>query len=235
LAAPCFSQEVATTEFEFKVFGVGRDDFEGLYYHNGETFEPLDFHRTHRSIRTYAYKGPAVFGVYVRNPDHVVTNPQSQPFIKISESLASGRAKRQLIIFAASSLNREVSNPERRFTLYHIDDSPEAFPRNSIIIVNTTGAELYGRLAETQITLPRGYSEAIPYSSGNSGGATKIAFVLRTSEGPRLVMSNDLKIPENRRIVLILEPPRRPGSMRIAVRMLSQSIFPRDEGEETTD
>jgi hypothetical protein len=234
LCTPGFAQEVATTEFEFKVFGVGHDDYEGLYYRSGKGFTPLEFHRTHRSMDTYTYEGPVSFGIYVKNPSYVPTNPESQPFIKVSESLAPIDAKHQLILFAASPLNRGVEDPDRRFTLFHIDDSPEAFPRNTIIVVNTTGAELHGRVAEARISLPKSYSEAIPYTSKHSSGSTRIAFALETQEGPRLVMSNEMDLAENRRVLLILEPPRRAGSLRLAARMLSQSIFPED-GEGTTD
>lgn len=234
LGAPCFSQDGATTEFEFKVFGVGRDGYEGLYYHNGEKFELLDFHRTHRSIRTYEYKGPIAFGIYVKNPDYAAADPQSHPYIKIGESAPPRKTKRQLIVFAASPLNRGSSDPERRFTLYHIDDSPEAFPRNTIIFVNTTKAQLYGRVAGSEMSLPRGHSGAIPYASDSStSSTTPITFALKTKRGPMLVMSNDLKIPENRRVVLMLEPPRRRGSMRVAVRLLSESIFPEEEEAAT--
>lgn len=225
LGASCFAQDMATTEFEFKVFGVGHDHYEDLYYYSGETFEPLEFHRTHRSIRTYEYKGPLTFGIYVKNPAFMVADPKSTPYIKISESTPPANAKRQLIVFAASPLNRHASDLKRRFSLYHIDDSPEAFSRNTIIVVNTTGAELYGRVADSQITLPTGYSDPIRYTSGTSNNTTTIAFALETIQGAKLVMSNDLKIPDNRRVLLILEPPRRPGSLRIAVRMLSESIF----------
>jgi hypothetical protein len=230
IGASCFSEEAETTEYEFKVFGVGRDHYEGLYYYTGETFELLEFHRTHRSIRTYQYKGPLAFGIHVKNPDYDATDPQSLPYTKISESSPPTRSKRQLIVFAASSLNRESSDPERKFTLYHIDDSPEAFRRNTIIVINTTRAELFGSVADSEISLPTGHSSPIPYTSGNSASsATNISFALETKSGAKLVMSNDLKLPNNRRVVLILEPPRRPGSLRIAVRMLSESIFLEEE------
>lgn len=230
LGASCFAQEAETTEFEFKVFGVGSDHYEGLYYYTGEVFELLEFHRTHRSIRTYQYKGPLAFSIYVENPSYVATDPLSLPYIKISESAPPTSAKRQLIIFAASPLNRESSDPERRFTLYHIDDSPEAFRRNTIVVINTTRAELYGSVADYRINLPTGHSRPIPYSSSSSSNAaTNISFALETKNGAKLVMSNDLKIPNNRRVILILEPPRRPGSLRISVRMLSESIFLEEE------
>lgn len=229
LATSCFAQDMAKTEFQFKVFGVGYDHYEDLYYYSGETFEPLEFHQTHRSVRTYGYKGPLTFGIYVKNPTYMAADPKSKPYIKISESTPPVDSKRQLIVFAASPRNRQASDLQRRFTLYHIDDSPEAFRRNTIIVVNTTGAELYGRVGGSQISLPTGHSEPIRYTSGKSKSTTTIAFALETKQGAKLVMSNDLKIPDNRRVLLILEPPRRPGSLRIAVRILSESIFLEEE------
>lgn len=226
----CLGEEAENIEFEFKVFGVGRDHYENLHYYSGEKFESLEFHPTHRSIRTYRYRGPATFGVYVKNPAYVETEPESQPYIKVSESTKISTAKRQLIIFAASHLNRDSTDTERTFRLFHIDDNPEVFARNTIIVVNATAAELLGRVAETKLRLPPGHSSPIPYNLENIDDAiTNIAFALETKNGAKLVMSNNLKIPNNRRVLLVLEPPRRPGSMRIAVRMLSESIFPEEE------
>ncbi|MFO8028114.1 MAG: hypothetical protein R6U56_10655 [Opitutales bacterium] len=235
LAAACFAQDKASIEFEFKVFGVGHDHYDGLYYYNDETFEPLEFHRTHRSARTYKYEGPLTFAIYVKNPAYTAADPQSKPYVKISESTPPVGVKRQLIVFAASPLNRQKNDHQRRFSLYHIDDNQAVFRRNMIVFVNTTGAELYGRVGDSQISLPTGHSSPIRYTSEKSNNKTTIAFALETKQGAKLVMSNDLKIPDNRRVLLILEPPRRPGSLRTGVRMLSESIFPEEEQETALD
>jgi hypothetical protein len=223
-------QEDDLVEFEFKVFGVGSDSYEGLFYYNDGEYLPLDFHRTHRSIKTYEYRGQAELLVYIENPDYQVSSPNSPKYYPISQIPITSESKRLLIVFSANRNNRSVADTGRRFNLYALNDDKNYFSRNTIIILNTTGAGLFGRVAQTNIKLPVGASKPIPYKdTGRGKSETKIALALETKEGARLVMSNDVRLSTNRRILLILEPPRRPGSFRISVRKLSESIFPVEE------
>lgn len=234
LAATAFTsaQEEDLLEFEFKVFGVGSDSYEGLFYFNGEEYLPLDFHRTHRSVETYEYKGQTEFLVFVENPDYQESEPNSPKYKPISKVPIASESKRLLIVFSANRNNRSVADTERKFRLFPLNDDRRYFSRNTIIILNTTGANLFGRVAETNIKLPLGASPPISYQDNNNTKSdTRIALALETKEGVRLVMSNDVRLSSNRRILLILEPPRRPDSFRITVRKLSESIFPAEEKE----
>lgn len=228
-----FGQEEEMVEFEFKVFGVGNDSYGGLFYFSEGDYTPLNFHRTHRSVKTYKYKGKPEFLVYIENPDYQVSLPKSQRYKPIAQVRISSESKRLLIVFSANRNNRSVVDEERKFTLFPLNDDRGYFSRNTIIILNTTGADLFGRVAQTNIMLPVGASKPIPYnSSGRAKSETKIALALETEQGARLVMSNDVRLSANRRILLILEPPRRPDSFRIAVRKLSESIFPAEQEDD---
>ena len=216
-------------EFEFKVFGIGNDTFDGLYYFNNGSFETLDFHKTHRSVKTYYYRGPEEFAVYIENPEFDSSNPQSKEYLPIHTNAYGPISNRMLIIFAAAPDNRTVDSTQRRFKLFNVNDDINHFSRNTIVVVNATGARLFGKVSENKITLPVGVSEPINYDN-EKGNHTQIAFALETETGAKLVMSNDVKLSNNRRVLLILEPPRRPSSLRISVRMLSESIFLSEEG-----
>jgi hypothetical protein len=210
--------------FDFRVFGVGKDSYESLYYYDGEEHTPLQFHRTHRSVEEYKYRGSPEFGVYVQNPNYDPNDPESSEFIKVANS-TSPPMEKQLIIFAANPNNRTATEAERRFRIFHINDSLSSFGRNTVILLNTTGANLFGRINGNEINLPTGASDPISYEPRSGKSTTRIAFALATKEGARLVMSNDFDLSENRRVLLILEPPRNENSFRVAVRVLQESIF----------
>ena len=228
------AQEPETITTEFKIFGIGKDGFQDLFYNSGTEYHELKFHRTHRSPTTYTYEGHRQFSIFVRNPDFDPEDPLSPAFIAIASHMLKENGGRRLLILAAGRGNRKKAEANRSFRIFEVNDSPDHFARNSIIVLNATGARLFGLVSEQRITLPTGVSEPIAYEgSDGSTGATRIAFALETKAGPKLVMSNDLKLPNNRRILLILQPPRRSNSLRIDVRMLSESMFPVDEDAAT--
>lgn len=222
------AQDERTTSFEFRVFGIGKDSYEGLYYFDGTNFAALQFHRTHRSAVRYSFNGTSSFGIYVRNPNFYPDDPAAPEFIRVADSTPSP-TKDQLIVFSANANNREVSVTNRRFTLFHIDDSLENFGRNTILLLNATGANLFGRIGGESLNLPVGTSSPIAFESTSGKSTIRIAFALATQDGTRLVMSNDIAISNNRRSLIILEPPRRQNSYRVAVRVLSESVFPPEE------
>lgn len=224
------SEKAESISFDFRVFGIGKDNYEGLFYFNGSDFEPLQFHRTHRSVKKYSYRGTLPFGIFVRNPNHDPDEPNSAEFVRIAKS-APILAKDQLIVLAADPNNRDSLDVQRRFMLFHLDDSLDTFGRNTIVLLNATGANLFGRVDGKDMSLPMGNSDPIPYKPTSGKSTTRIAFALATKDGARLVMSNDLELSNNRRVIIILEPPRRENSFRVAVRVLSESIFP-EEAED---
>lgn len=228
VALPTF--EVAeTVDIEFRVFGVGKDSYEELYLYNGTSYERLEFHRTNRSIKKYRYKGPSQLAIYVPNPKYSVNEPDSLKYLPVTSTSVDIGLNEGLLIFAATQNNRELPNTERRFKLIMIDDETENFPQNSLVVVNTTNVMLHGRIANERLQLAPGASPPITYSSTQSPKGVPIIFALDTSDGMRLVLSNEVQLPNNRRIVLILEPPRRKNSFRLEARMLSESLESRVE------
>ena len=217
------------TSMNFRVFGVGNDAYEGLYYFNGRLYLPLTFHKVSRSVETYQYAGILDFGVFVKNSDYVASDPTSLPYIQIATTTLSPQTDTGLLVFNAHPDNKNADDVNRRFQIFLIDDSENYFARNSIIIVNATGANLFGRVGDEDLMLPSGASEPVSYPNSKSGKTTKMTFALQTEEGICLVMSNDIHISNNRRIVLILLPPKKPNSMRITTRKLSQSIYPKEQ------
>jgi hypothetical protein len=233
ITAIAITSQLSGNDFEniisldFRVFGVGHDDFKELYFHNGKSFEPLNFKRTSRSEKTYSYRGPPTFGIYVKNPSYTQGNENEKPYNEVATRRLEGEFPTGLIVLAANPNNRDVATHERSYKVFISDDSRDAFTRNSVIFINVTGVHLYGKVGETNLNLPVGNSAPISYSKyANKDKGIPITFAFKSKNGPRLVLSNDIRLAANRRVVLILEPPRRKNSTRVEIRMLSEAIYP---------
>lgn len=212
-----------TVHIDFKVFGAGRDSFKELYFFDGEKSARLDFHKTSRSIQSYRYEGLPIFELRVKNPSYNPIDPTSLEYITIETKELEGSMNEALVILYAHPENRNVTATERKFEIHILDDSTSSFKSNTVVVLNATGAPLFGKIDNHDITLKYGLSNPISYKSKN-GKSNKIGFALETKDGVRLVMSNDIKLPKDRRILLILERPLRENSLRIQARMLTEAI-----------
>lgn len=225
-------QDPITISINFRVFGVGNDSFEGLYFFDGEVYKELNFHKVSRSVNIYSYRGPKVFRLFLKNEHYQPADPTSKEYLSVASSTVDSSIEEALLVIHAHPANRSFSPDERQYQLYFINDDRAYFSRNSILLVNATGRALIGRIGATDVLVNVGISEPIPYSGKSARKTTRLAFALQTEKGTRLVMSNDVQLSSNRRIVLILMPPREQGSMRITMRKLSQSIYEDEEIEE---
>jgi hypothetical protein len=218
-------QEAPNIQIEFKVFGIGKDDYNGLYYKNKLEFIELDFERTRRSSETYAYTGPADLKFYVKNPDHQPADPESLPYIHINSCEVDPSVDYALIMFNADSANREVADLNRKFQTFALNDSPAYFKGNHVTVFNATRVALIGNIDNSLVRITPGISQAIELNASGKGGTSNVAFALETEDGVRLVMSNDFKFSSSQRVILILQPPRKKGSMRLSARMLVDDVY----------
>ena len=215
-----------TVSVDFRVFGVGKDSYQGLYYFDGNDYTPLQFHRASRSLKHYHYKGSDTLRIFVRNPAAPGKDGLAPPYLPIASVHIPPGIREGFLLFAADGNNRKKTDPERRFQIVCIDDGKVHFPANSIVVINTTPVALHGRVADERLLLQPGASPPIPYHPQTRGGIP-IMFALKTANGLRLALSNEIPLPANRRIVLILESPRREGSTRLETRILSESLIPK--------
>lgn len=234
MVTPSYAKELQNEiSIDFRVFGVGRDHFEGLYFFNGNEIEPLQFTRTSRSISTYQYRGAPELNIYVKNPHYVAGDENHPPYLIATSTQIDPTIGQGLVIFAANPSNRDVLAHERTYNLFIINDAPESFTRNSLLLVNTTGVPLFGKAGSTYIDIMPGAVAAVDFSDyAGSDKGIPIGLAFEAKNGPRLVLSNDLRIATNRRVVLILERPKRPNSTRLELRMLSEAIYPKETTAE---
>jgi len=226
-----FSQE--QVKIHFRTFGVGMDSFEGLYYNDGKEFISLEFEKTSRSSIDYQYSGTPQISIFTRNSTYQEHEPNSQEFLPLAKLRINRSLENALLLLVAHPENRQFLKEERQYKIFLLDDSPEAFPSNSINVINATEVDLYGKVANAKITLPRNSNQLVNYSSFTSRNKPiPIAFAFNTDDGPRLTMSNEVPLSLNRRVILILMNPRREGSIRIEVRTLIDLLAPKEAGAE---
>lgn len=223
----------AEISMDFRVFGVGRDHFEELYFFNGKEIEPLQFARTSRSVLTYRYRGSTELNIYFKNPNYVAGDENNPPYLLATSAQIDPTITQGLVIFAANPTNRDVQAHERTYDLYIINDAPDSFTRNSLLLVNTTGVPLFGKAGSTKLDIKPGAVASVDFNDyAGSDKGIPIGLAFEAKNGPRLVLSNDLRIATNRRVVLILERPKRPNSTRLEIRMLTEAIYPKETAAE---
>lgn len=213
-----------TVSVTFRIYGVGQDHFEGLFFFDGDTYQTLELNKTSRSTNAYEYRGPPRLSIHAENPNYRLGEPSELRYVELATIPLDQSYEEALLILVANTDNREGPGDERRYQTFLIDDSISAFGRNAIMILNATGADLYGKVADSTLLLPRGESEKIDYTGlVNQGKRVPVAFALNTKNGPRMVMANEIPLPSNRRVVAVLLPPERKNSLRIEVRALMDS------------
>lgn len=196
---------------QLKVMRIGRGDFSGIFVQPSERGEPqeLSFSR-HRRSQAIQYTGPGriVFFRFAPPPE-----PDAPPLrlpVAVFEIDLENPVRELLLFFLP------VPNPEQRkageplFQLFGMDDSFEAFPRDTAIIFNATGATLYGQVNRRNQVFSAGASK--PFALNRDFNA---AFAVETRDGPRLVFENTLEFSEDLRAIVMLRPPSRARSIRI--------------------
>lgn len=211
----------------FRVFGAGLDDFQELFYFDGGEYVPLGFKKTSRSVNTYEYRGAPRITIFAPNPAHRANPLETPAFLPLASLRIDQSYSNSLLIFVADTKNRQSKKEKRRYKLFLLDDSPEAFQRNTIYAINATEVDLYGKIGTETVKLPSNSSKNKDFSRfAYKKEPVPIAFAFQTSEGTRLTMSNNVPLSLNRRVVLILMNPRREGSTRINARALIDIVSP---------
>ena len=224
-AANLHSQE--TISVNFRVFGAGLDDFQGLFYFDGSEYVPLSFKKTSRSVSTYEYRGAPRITIFAANPAYRANPLETPAFLPLASLRIDQSYPDSLLVFVADTKNRQKQKEKRNYKLFLLDDSPETFKGNTIYTINATEIDLYGKIGTETVILYSNSNQKADFSQfASNNKPVPIRFAFQTPEGPRLTMSNDIPLSLNRRVVLVLMNPRREGSTRINTRALIDIVSP---------
>ncbi|MGE9291483.1 MAG: hypothetical protein ACQKBT_10865 [Puniceicoccales bacterium] len=208
------SQEEETFRFEFRVFGLHPGQYDGIHFINpkGEPQE-IDFRRRQRS-QTYEYEStlpaaPITFFRIEKNGDDNLYRPVAQ--ITPSPSWSE-----MLFLFQQPP----DASPDSPLTVAAADDTVQNFPFGSLRVLNLTGIPLAGSIAkQLEEISPGEWTDAFRF---NKSGKVDVVFAAAGSEKFHLVYRKIIPLKNNSRTLLILRPPNRVGSIRIAASTLQE-------------
>lgn len=199
--------EVENVRIGFRTYSlVGEEALRDLHYEKrpGE-FANLGFRRFQRSISTYRYEGPPVLIFFRPDPE---AETGFSPVGRVSISPEDGKSFLVFVLPASAEEN------DKRVNLEIIEDSFDRIPDNTVSFLNFTNASLVGVLDIVEIQLDRGFSG--PFSLHERlGKPVIVGLAVRRGDSVRKVLQNRWTFRAGERNLVILAPPRRPGSFRI--------------------
>ena len=201
---PVASGQAEPIDLSFRVLSVGAGAFDGIHCQPepGEV-EELSFSRFLPSA-PLRYRGPAGI-IFFRLELSPTGEPRRIPVARVE--VPQG-VERCLFFF------RKGDDGALPYAIDWIDDSPGAFPLDSMVLLNATGRNLIARVGNEELALPPGSSPAIPFGKiRNREIPVKLA--ISTASGAKLAFGNTIDAGSGGRVVLVLEAPRRAGSLRI--------------------
>jgi hypothetical protein len=215
-----------TVSIEFKTLQIGKGDFGSIHYfiQTGEPSDPLAFRRVQRS-GPYSYSGKPTVEFFRIIPKPTVEDPNAVSYEVVGRATVPKNWKEVLFFFERIHESRIPKNNGMPFKIHMMNDSESAFPPGSLTVFNACGARLVGKLGDKRMQFDHGPSEPVVFRSQNERPFS-MAFAVETSDGPKLVFESALEFGGEHRIILMLSPPRREGSLRIQVYNIAEYLEP---------
>jgi hypothetical protein len=198
----------ATRNISFWAYRVGNGNWSGIRFETrASEVDTLSLGKFMKG-RIHEYQGPAQLLFFREQPDPTPEDPDRVIRIPIAQTqIPPGVQEAILILTIAPKDNME------EFRVHLIDGGPR-FPANSIRVFNATGVRLAGKVGRENKHFDPGASDPFSLEPFLNKGIP-VAFLVETNEGPKFVFEKDLEYAANRRVILLLEPPRRKGSYKI--------------------
>ena len=159
--------------------------------------------------RVHEYEGPNQLVFFREIPEPIPQDPTRIKRKPVGIIQIPANIEEAVLIFAPSP-----SNPSAEFAITFISADAEDFPSNSIRVLNKTGARLVGKVGQENLFFENGVSKPFDFGDYFDGGIP-VAFLVETDEGPKFVFEKKLEYAANRRVILLLQPPKRKGSYKI--------------------
>lgn len=175
----------------------------------------------YRRSATVEYKGPTPLVFFRQAPNPDPTLPPLRIPVATWAIAPNSRVKEALLFFLP------LAQPEADgslFRIYAMDDSYAAFPRETLMIFNATGARLFGAVVGKEMVFEAGATG--PFELNRN---TRAAFAVETRDGPKMVYENVLEFAGENRVIFMLRPPKRAGSLRIEAYNIIESLDPLEE------
>ncbi len=210
--------------FEFSTMAVSPFNFEQIFIQAKKDQPPvaLSFNAYHRS-ETIEYEGvPELIFFTLKESEIPDSPPKLTP---VASFIINSENYPEKILFFFHQIENDKNNSTRSFRVLAMNDTLDSFPPGKIIIFNPTDVILQGKVNGQISEFGFGPSKPFPLST-----STHTAFALETVIGPRIVFEGVFNYSENNRVILMLKPPRRRGSIRFS----AHNIFERHDSTSST-
>ena len=208
----------------FSTLKVGKGAFDQIRYFTkeNEASLPLEFKLVRRS-GPYSYTGLREMSFIRTVPAPTVEDPNAVRFKLLARVNIPKGWRDVLFFFEELSEQAAVENNGLPYKVHMMNDSFRAFPVGSLIVFNATGRLLAGSVGGERGIYKDGPSKKVDFAN-KADGRISCAFAVKTTDGPKLVFESDLEYSERYRVILMLSPPRREGSIRIEAYSIPQFI-----------
>ena len=205
---------------EFWAYRVGNGNWSEIKFENGDGEVATLQLGKYVKGPIHDYQGPSQLEFFREISAPTATNPQNLTRRTIARVVISSGMEEGILVFTANRVN---PGSGLEFQIYLIDAGPRDFPANSLRVFNATGVRLAGKVGRETLYFGTGASRAFSLSPFMAEGIP-VAFLIETQQGSRFVYEKDLQYKENRRVLLLLEPPRRRGSFKIQATSLIEIL-----------
>ncbi|MCB1121015.1 MAG: hypothetical protein KJT03_05670 [Verrucomicrobiae bacterium] len=210
-------EEEPTRSLSFWAYRVGNGNWSGIRFEarNGEV-DTLSLGKFMKG-RVHEYEGPARLVFFREVPSPTPTEPDRIVRDPVAQTMLPAGLEEAILVFTSTK-----SETEDEFRI-NVIDGGDGFPANTIRVFNATGVRLAGKVGRENTYFDPGPSEPFSLEPFLERGIP-VAFLVETREGPKFVFEKDLEYAEDRRVILLLEPPRRKGSYKIQATNLIERV-----------
>ncbi|MDF3058522.1 MAG: hypothetical protein K0R17_2737 [Rariglobus sp.] len=213
------AQSPANGERQFTLLAGGEANWQGVAYQPVlAKVVPLTFSHQRRSDVQKAVGETLVFTRERIDPS--TGQPVRVPVARVSWPAGVRKA---LLVFVPRSI-RGADGLE--FDVLAIDDGFEAFPGNSLRVLNLTPVNLLGRIGERQAEFKPGVSPVTDLADLVPPGAAAVALALgmRTETGALTLYLGPLETSPSTRALVMVLPPKTADSRKVRVFMITQPV-----------
>ena len=215
IAVSLFAQNEALIRTKFRVMPVQSAKWTGIYYKPevNAPMQELKFQSLSRSFNRYSYYGvnPIIFyRENGRNDDGELT------YKEVGKTSISNN--QTLIIFVPNAANNLSE-----FNLISLDDSPKGLPNNHLSFINMTGIQLACRFLEKNQFLKPGLTGPISLQEAINENVF-IGLAIQDGDRARVILKNNWYFYTGNRHLILLLPPKKPGSYKIQAYRISEFV-----------
>jgi len=213
------SNQLPVFTLSFRTLALEKGEYADMYIQSDSEDEPTPvFFNRYRRSGSVSYTGtsPLVFFKMEKAPDPEIP-PRRIPVAVFNITESTPRS--DLLLLMRPNPSTEPNQPE--FLVSEMDDSREAFPQNSVIYINLTSLDLVGTVNKKRADFPRGVSQ--PFSLTPT---LNTAILYDNEQDIHFLFENSFEFQKDSRVLLVLQPPKRRGSLRIRCRHIVDSSRP---------